>query len=444
MALCQIAGFSSKESVGIMNRVFQFFRRERCRLQARFVLAVLVASLWSSAAGLSQENGAGWSEQVRALAEANRFTEARQVVTRWMEAYPADLDARGWNARLLSWTNHWSEAETEYRALVKLAPEDPDLQLGLADVLNWQKRYGEALPVLEQTCSANPARHDCQLRRARTLQNLGRNREAQQAYRQILAQDSSSAEAKAGLEQSQEPGRHQISIGSDVDFFNFAQNGSVLSAGIRSRLTSHLHSAFSATQYERFGERAVRFGAESTIRLGSSANLTAGGAAAKDEGIIPRDEAFFEFGKGFQSRGLGPVRGVELLYQQRWLWYRDARVLALSPGAILYLPKDWTWLFRITAARSGLTGNNIQWQPSGWTKLSFPLNRHVGSHLLFGSGTENFGLLDQIGRFSARTWGSGLTFRLASGQEISTYGSFQSRSQGRSQTSFGVNYGIRF
>src|SRR5690242_4715792 len=118
MALCQTAGFSSKESVGIMDRAFQFCRRERCRLNVRSVLAVLVASLWSTTVGMSQENGAGWSEQVRALAAANRFTEAKQVVARWMEAYPADLDARGWNARLLSWTNHWSEAEAEYRALV--------------------------------------------------------------------------------------------------------------------------------------------------------------------------------------------------------------------------------------------------------------------------------------------------------------------------------------
>lgn len=427
-----------------MNRAFHFIRRENCRLRARFVQAVLVACLWSSATGLSQDNSANWSEQVRALAGANRFTEAKQVVTRWMEAYPADLDARGWNARLLSWTNHWSEAETEYRELVKLAPEDPDLQLGLADVLNWQKRYGEALPVLEQTCRANPMRNDCQLKRARTLQNLGRKGEAQQAYRQILAQDASSAEAKAELEQLRERGRHHIQVGSDLDLFNFTENGHAVTAVIRSRLNSRVHSAFSATQYERFGERAMRFGAESTIRLGNSANLTTGGAAAQDAGVIPRNEAFFELGKGFQSRGLGPVRGVELLYQQRWLWYRDARVLALSPGAILYLPKDWTWLFRVSAARSHLTGSGIQWQPSGWTKLSFPISRHIGSHLLFGSGTENFGLLDQIGRFSARTWGSGLNFRLASGQEVSTYGSYQSRSQGRSQTSFGVNYGIRF
>jgi len=427
-----------------MNRAFHFIRRENFCPRTRFVLALMVSCLWSSTIGLSQENGTNWSELVRALAGANRFTEAQQVVTRWMKAYPADLDARAWNARLLSWTNHWGEAEAEYRELVKLAPEDPDLQMGLADVLNWQKRYGEALPVLEETCSANPARHDCQLRRARTLQNLGRYREAQQAYRQVLAQDASSAEAKAGLEQSREPSRHEIRIGSDLDLFNFAENGSAVTAGIRSRLNSRLHSAFSATQYERFGERAMRFGAESTVRLGSAANLTMGGAAAKDEGVIPRNEAFFEFGKGFQSSGLGPVRGVELLYQQRWLWYRDARVLALSPGAVLYLPKDWTWRFHVSAARNYLTGSTIEWQPSGWTKLSFPITRHIGSHLLFGSGTENFGVLDQIGRFSARTWGSGLNFRLAAGQEVSTYGSYQSRSQGQSQTSFGGNYGIRF
>jgi len=427
-----------------MNRLMHFIFPKSCHLRARFVLAVLGASLWSHATSLSQENGDTWSKQVRALVEANRFTEAKQAVTRWMEAYPADLDARGWNARLLSWTNHWKEAEAEYRELVKLVPEDPDLQLGLADVLNWQKRYGEALPVLDQACRTNPMRNDCQLRRARTLQNLGRKGEAQQAYRQILAQDASSAEAKAELEQLREHGRHFIHIGSDLDLFNFTQNARAVTAGIRSRLNSRVHSAFSATQYERFGEQAMRFGAESTIRLGNSANLTTGGAAARDAGVIPQNEAFFELGKGFQNRGGGPVRGVELLYQQRWLWFRDARVLALSPGAVLYLPRDWTWLFRVSAARSHLTGSGIQWQPSGWTKLSFPISRHIGSHFLFGSGTENFGLLDQIGRFSARTLGSGLNFRLATGQEVTTYGSYQSRSQGRSQTSFGVNYGIRF
>ena len=81
-----------------MNRVFHFICRQSIGPRKRFVTAVLAACLWSSTTGLSQENGDNWSQQVRALASANRFAEARQIVNRWMEAYPADLDARGWNA----------------------------------------------------------------------------------------------------------------------------------------------------------------------------------------------------------------------------------------------------------------------------------------------------------------------------------------------------------
>src|SRR5262245_16879424 len=423
--------------------ILPFSLQTRRHLGGCFALLVLSVLLFGRVA-LSQEDKSSWSEQVRALTDANRLSDAQRLVNQWMQSYPADLDARGWNARLLAWTHRWAEAEAEYHTLIKLAPNDTDLQLGLADVLNWQKRHAEALPMIEQACRADAVRSDCQLRRARTLQNLGRTSEARNAYRQVLAQDASSAEAKAGLEQTQDSARHEIRIGSDLDLFNFAPNGNAVTAGIRSRLAPRLHSAFSATQYQRFDEHALRLAAESTVRLANATNLTVGGAAAKDEGVIPRNEAFFELSQGFQSRSLGLVRGVELLYRQNWYWYQNARVLAFSPGAVLYLPKDWIWLFRFSAARNHLTGSDIQWQPSGWTKLSFPLTRRVGSHLLFGTGTENYGYLDQIGRFSARTWGSGLHFRLAPGQEVSTYGSFQSRSQGKTQTSIGVNYGIRF
>src|SRR5262245_22262036 len=142
---------------------------------AYFVLALFMACLWPSRTSLSQESAVDWPEQVRALTASNRFAEAKQVVTRWMQAHPADLEARAWNARLLSWTNHLSEAEAEYRELVKLAPEDPDLQIGLADVLNWQKHPGDALSILDRACNLDPTRSDCQMRRARTLQSLGRN-----------------------------------------------------------------------------------------------------------------------------------------------------------------------------------------------------------------------------------------------------------------------------
>ncbi|HEU0007982.1 MAG TPA: hypothetical protein VFS12_18505, partial [Terriglobia bacterium] len=88
-----------------MIRVYRFILQENYHPRARFILAVLLACLWSSDLSLSQESSANWSEQVRALAGASRFTEAQQIVKRRMQAYPADLEARGWNAHLLSWTN---------------------------------------------------------------------------------------------------------------------------------------------------------------------------------------------------------------------------------------------------------------------------------------------------------------------------------------------------
>ena len=407
-------------------------------------LAVLLTWVLLGRICPAQETGADWQGQIRALVSASRLEEAERVVEAWIKTHPDDLEARGWHARLLSWTNHWGEAEAEYRRLLEVFRDDTDLLAGLADVLTWQRRYGEALPWLERACRLAPERSDCQLRRARVLQSLGRARDAQEAYRRVLAKDATSAEAKAGLEQLREGGRHELRVGGDVELLNFAQNAGAVAASLRSKLHPRVSSLFAVTQQQRFGEQATRFGAESTVRLSSGDNLTTGGAVARDLGVIPRSEAYFEYGHGFQWRGNGPVRGLESLYQQRWLWYRDARVLVFSPGAILYLPKDWTWLFRASAARNRFAGSAVEWRPSGWTRLSFPLSRNVSGHLLFASGTENFGVADQIGRFSARTWGSGLKFRLAPGQEITTYGHFQSRSQGRSQTSFGVSYAIRF
>jgi hypothetical protein len=144
-----------------MNRVHRFIRQGNCYSLAHFLLAVSLTCISTSGLGLSEESSVNWSEQVRALVGTSQLGETAQVVKRWMQAYPTDLDARGWNALLLSWTSHWSEAEAEYRELVKLVLDDPDLQLGLADVLNWQERHREALPILDHRCRANPAQSDC-------------------------------------------------------------------------------------------------------------------------------------------------------------------------------------------------------------------------------------------------------------------------------------------
>ncbi|PYX83168.1 MAG: hypothetical protein DMG70_11680 [Acidobacteria bacterium] len=62
----------------------------------------------------------------------------------------------------------------------------------------------------------------------------------------------------------------------------------------------------------------------------------------------------------------------------------------------------------------------------------------------FAVGSENFAQVDQIGRFSARTFGGGLGYRFNHRQDLSGYVAAQHRTQGRTQNSFGLSYGFRF
>ena len=386
-----------------------------------------------------------WQGRVRELVAEQRIDQALLVSEQWLAAAPQDLEARGWRARLLAWSNRWNEAETEYRRVLESAPADNDILLGLADVLTWQKRPKEALEILDRSCALEPQRADCQVRRGRVLQALGHTGEARSAYRLALEHDASSPEAKSGLESLREEGRHEFRIGSDLDFFNFAENAGAVAASLRSKLNNRWTTSVSATQYRRFREDATRFSASGTYQLSSSDALTLGLAAARHQEVIPKSEAFLEYDRGFRiASSSSPLRGIEALYQQHWMWYRNARVVIATPGAILYFPHDWQWHVQVSAARTHFPGSQANWTPSGMTRLSFPLGRQLSGHILYAVGTENFGLVDQIGQFSARAWGGGLKLRLAPGQEISGYGVYQDRSQARSQTSFGVSYAVRF
>jgi hypothetical protein len=194
--------------------------------------------------------------------------------------------------------------------------------------------------------------------------------------------------------------------------------------------------------YHRFGEDAVKFNASTSYHVTKSDWLTAGGAVARDSGVIPKGEAFFEYGHGFRLHH--PVRGVEMSYQQHWLWYEGAHVLTLRLSQIYYLPRDWTWSVGVTGARSGFFGTSVAWVPSGATRLAFPLAHHLSGNLSFGVGSENFAQVDQIGRFAARTYGGGLKFRFTENQDVSGYFAWQDRTQERTQSSCGMSYGIRF
>ncbi len=428
---------------------------------------------------------ADWLAETRSRIAASEFEAALAVVNERLEQAPEDLEARGWRGRIQQWMGRLDAAEADYRVVLERHPQDTDILVGLADVLSRQGRIEEALAALEQAGQADPSRTDVHVRRGQLLRRLERRPEARAAFQQALSLAPDDAAARRGLDSLQPEARHELTIGADIDRFNYTSTAQSFGANLRSKLSENWTSNFGGAFYNRFGERAVRLvGGVTAITERRGAFTFGGGVSPRDAGVISKREAFFEYDRGFTLSRTAFLRGVELLYIQRWLWYRDASVMTLGPGAIFYLPRNWTLTVRVTAARSdfdvavpidpidpgddgddgdeeddeddedgdgdgsdgggALQNGSGEWSPSGAVRLAFPIHRRLTGNVFFAVGTESFAQVDEVGRFSARTWGGGLRWRLAKGQHIGGYAFYQDRSQGRTQTSFGLIYGLAF
>jgi tetratricopeptide (TPR) repeat protein len=420
-----------------------WLRARSVRVYAVACLSIVLVAPGVSLAAQQHLAGENWQHSVRDQVKEGRLDAALSTVEERLAANPGDLEAHGWRGRLLAWKGRWAEAEGEYQWVLQQAPKDTDMLSALADVLVWQKKLQSALEIIEEARAGSPSDQEIQLRRARILRALGRTAEARAQFREVLLLNPGSAEAKSGLSSLKSEYKHELRFGNDVDSFNYTDTAQTQSIILNSRWTERWSTLVTSNIYQRFGQQAQKFGASSTVRVSGLQWLRIGGAGANDHGIVPRSEAWFEYGHSFRLQNAW-FRGVEVSYQQRWLWYAGAHVLALALAQTYYLPRDWTWNLTVTGARSGFTGTGVDWVPSGSARLAFPLHPHLSGNLSFAVGSESYAQVDQIGRFSARTFAGGLRFRFASNQDISGYVARQNRSQNRSQTSYGVSYGICF
>jgi len=386
---------------------------------------------------------ADWQQRVREKAQARQLDAALLVIEQRLAEFPDDLEARGWRGRVLARQGRWAEAERDYRYVLDRSPNDTEILIGLSDVLLWQGKVDQALAVANRARELAPRQPDVLLRHARILRALGDTSQARREYREILSVDSQNQEAKRSLASLSEETKHELRIGTDIDTFNYTDAAQAQSLLFTSRWTSRWSTTLEADIYQRFGQDAGKFLASGSFRFTKHDWLNSGGSLGHDNGIIPKREAFFEYGHGLRLPNR-LIKGVEASYQQRWLWYQGAHIFTVGVTQLYYLPKDLTWSLTVTGARSGFTGAGVEWVPSGSTRLAFPVHKRLTASLSYAVGTENFAQVDQIGRFSAHTYAGGLKYRFASRQDISGYIAAQDRSQGRTQNSYGLSYGLRF
>ena len=384
-----------------------------------------------------------WQSQVRKDVANQSIDAALAIVDQRLAEAPEDLEAHGWRGRLLAWKGRWSEGEAEYKLVLDKVPNDIEILTGLSDVLLWQQKFTEALQTLDQARKISPSDPEILSRRARVLALLGRTPEARSEYQQTLLFDTQNTDARTGLDSLRENTKHELRVGEDVDVFNYTHAGQTQGVSLSSRWNQRWSTVFGVSTYQRFGQDAVKFLASTAFHFTARDWFTVGSAVANSQSVVPTNEAFFEYGHAFRNENRW-FKGLESSYQQHWFWYQGAHVLTLNTSQIIYLPHEWTWSLNVTGARTGFVGTPVDWTPSGWTKLGFPLQHRVTGNVFFGVGSENFAQIDQIGRFSAHTFGGGLRYQFAARQDITGYVARQYRTQGQIDTSFGLSYGIRF
>ena len=411
-----------------------------------FGLVIGLALLVAPARG--QENAPEWQTQIRKYAEAQDWDSAMRIVDREVARAPQDMDVRAWRARVLAWSGRLAEAEKEYLEILKVSRGDPDYWLGLAGVYSREGRSADALQALDRAVELDPKRADLRSARARALRAIGQRNEARMEFQRALNLDPASLEARTGLVSVRGEAKHELRFGQDNDVFNFASANHDGSVSLVSQWTPHWTTSLAGSFYERAGIKAGKFSGAATRRLPRWGSLTIGGAAGRDNGVIPKSEAFFDADHGWKLSESNFLRAVEFVYGQHWYWYQASRILTLNGTTILYLPRDSTLSLGATGVRSTFSGTGAEWRPSGMGRLAFPLanwgERRLSGNTFFAAGTEDFAQIDQIGRFASQTYGGGLRLRINARQDVSGFASYQKRTQNRTDTSFGWSYGIHF
>lgn len=389
-----------------------------------------------------------WQEEVRSCAEAHDWIAAMRIVDHEIARAPQDMDVRAWRARILTWSGRLAEAEVEYQGILAAAPNDPDHWLSLASVYSHEGRAREAVRALDRAVELDPKRADIRVARAVALRALGDHREAKLEFGRALDLDPTNVDGRAGIISLREETKHELRVGVNTDLFNFAGANQDEGVTLASKWSPQWSTSVAADGYHWGGLDAEKFVGSLTRRSPAWGALTVGGAAAHDNGVIPRAESFLEYDQGFKLRGNTPLRGIEMIYGQHWYCYATARIVTMYETALLYLPRDWTWSLGLIEARSHFSGTGAEWRLSGMTRLGFPIThweqRRLGGNVFFAVGTENFAQVNQIGEFSSQTYGGSLRFQLTMLQDVTGFAAYQRRSQNRDESSFGFTYGIRF
>ncbi|MCH8267896.1 MAG: hypothetical protein IH846_10290 [Acidobacteria bacterium] len=131
----------------------------------------------------------------------------------------------------------------------------------------------------------------------------------------------------------------------------------------------------------------------------------------------------------------------------RLLNFQDAQVQIFTALLNWQLPSGLHFYFRYTPNRTRfhLTARGA-WNQGGRTRLVWDASRVFSPYISFGLGAESFTGVstEQLGRFSAQTYGAGTEVRFHSAQGFRVGYYFQNRTRGRREQGVSASYLFSF
>ncbi|MEE8462539.1 MAG: tetratricopeptide repeat protein [Acidobacteriota bacterium] len=370
--------------------------------------------------------------------DTKNFGEARQLYIQLSEQNPASLNYLLWIGRLSSWLNDYATATRFYDRALAREPRNVDALVGKAYVLMWQQEFQAAHEFLSQAQLMTPERTDVLLALARYYQYQGRNREALEQIERVFTVAPESSEARELKSQIILPRSLEVRLGWGQEGSSIASPASkgyvsVGYVGDRGRVSGHYERwngfdekinrgglSFSRQLADRFWLRGYAMLAPGATVLAAQ-DYTAGFSRALPRGMaVGADYRYLRF-EADQAHVLAPLFEY---YFERPAWVR----------AVFY--KSWTKF-----QPSGVVDSNEAFMLHYYQQITQPMLVNVG----FAHGSESFSPLsvDRIGQFVANTYFGGVDFKLTPAYSVGLHYSYQGRSDGNSQNTFGIGLTIR-
>jgi tetratricopeptide (TPR) repeat protein len=152
-------------------------------------VAVVAPRLQAVAKGNTAEAGLAYEFLTRGWILVGAVSQAHLVCDAWVARFPDDWRGHYWLGWVLESEGYHAFAAEEYRRAHEANPRNFDARFRLAETLVNMSDYPPALPLLDACVTARPDDPAVRYARARCLQALGRNDEAESTLQKLVAQN---------------------------------------------------------------------------------------------------------------------------------------------------------------------------------------------------------------------------------------------------------------